>query len=152
MICLPAVARHQGVCLLCSPVQNPMLEDLFETLGGVVSLKTEDELNACMMTTCIMGPIYGIMRQSRDWLTRNSDIPQSVASYLVAKQFQGVVQDAVSNCDNPYRLDELIEEQTSGGLNEQALRNLESLGALESFDMVMDATLRRIQGKSNGTL
>jgi pyrroline-5-carboxylate reductase len=152
MICLPAVARHQGVCLLCSPVQNPPLEELFEALGGVVSLKTEDELNACMMTTCIMGPIYGIMRQSRDWLTRNSGISQSVASYLVAKQFQGVIQDAVSDCENPYRLEELIEEQTAGGLNEQALRNLESQGALESYDKVMDAILRRVEGKSNGTL
>lgn len=152
MICLPAVARHQGVCLLCSPVHNPILEELFDAVGGVVSLKTEDELNACMMTTCIMGPIYGIMRQSRDWLTRNCDIPPSVASFLVAKQYQAVIQDAVSDCENPYRLDELIDEQTAGGLNEQALRHLESLGALESYDKVMDAILHRIEGKSNGTL
>jgi pyrroline-5-carboxylate reductase len=127
-----------------------MLEGLFQAIGGVVSLKTEQELNVCMMTTCIMGPIYGIMRQSRDWLTTNSGISPSVASYLVAKQYQGVIQDAVFDCENPYRLDELIDEQTVGGLNEQALRNLESLGALESYDKVMDAILRRIQGQSNG--
>jgi pyrroline-5-carboxylate reductase len=152
MICLPAVARHQGVCLLCSPVQNPILEELFKAVGGVVALKTEDELSACMMTTCIMGPIYGMMRQSRNWLTKNSNISQSLASYLVAKQFQGVIQDAVSDCENPRRLDELIDEQTNGGLNEQALRNLEASGVLESYDKVMDAILSRIQGKSKGTL
>jgi pyrroline-5-carboxylate reductase len=99
-----------------------------------------------------MGPIYGMMRQSRDWLTKHGNISQGVASYLVAKQFQGMIQDAVSDCENPHRLEELIQEQTPGGLNEQALRNLESLGALESYDKVMDAILSRIQGKSSGVL
>jgi len=152
MICLPAVARHQGVCLLCSPIPNPSLETLFNAVGGVLSVKTEDELQACMMTTCIMGPIYGIMRQSRDWLVRNTDISQSEASYLVAKQYQGAVQDAVVDCENPDRLDELIQEQTKGGLNEQALRNLESLGGLEAYDKVMDAILSRIAGDSDGSV
>jgi hypothetical protein len=39
-------------------------------------------------------------------------------------------------------LDELIEEQTAGGLNEKALQSLESLGALEFYDNVMDAILK----------
>jgi len=152
MICLPAIARHQGVCLLCSPIPNPSLEALFEAVGGVLSVETEDELSACMMTTCVMGPLYGIMKKSRDWLVRNSNISQSQATYLVAKQYQGIVQDAVINCDDPNRLDDLVEEQTPGDLNEQALRNLEILGGLEAYDKVMDDILSRITGKSDGSV
>lgn len=150
MICLPAVARHQGVCLLCSPVKNLALENLFEAVGGVLAVKTEEELNACMMTTCVMGPIYGIMRSSRDWLIKHTDISESQASYLIAKQYQGAVQDAVVDCENPSRFDDLIAEQTRGGLNEQALRNLESLGGLKAYGTTMDAILSRINGESDG--
>ena len=152
MICLPAVARHQGVCLLCSPAPNPMLESLFDAVGGILAVNTEEELNACMMTTCVMGPIYGLMRNSRDWLVKNTDISQSQASYLVAKQYQGAVQDAVIDCNRATRLDDLIAEQTPGGLNEQALRNLELLGGLETYDKVMDAILSRINGESDGSV
>ena len=152
MICLPAIARHQGVCLLCSPTRNLLLEKLFDSVGGVLSVRTEDELNACMMTTCVMGPIYGIMRQSRDWLEKNTNLSQSEASYLVAKQYQGAIQDTVIDCSNPARFDDLIEEQTPGGLNEQALKNLESLGGLDAYDQVMDAILSRIEGKSDGSI
>ena len=129
-----------------------MLEQLFDALGGVLAVKTEEELNACMMTTCVMGPIYGLMRSSRDWLVKHTDISLSEASYLVAKQYQGAVQDAVVDCEDPNRLDDLIAEQTPGGLNEQALRNLESLGGLDAFDKVMDAIVSRINGDSDGSV
>ncbi|CAB9515813.1 NADP oxidoreductase coenzyme F420-dependent [Seminavis robusta] len=153
MICLPAVARHQGVCLLCSPVPNPALEALFEAVGGVLALETEEELNVAMVTTCVMGPIYGVMAQSRDWLTQNCpSLSKSDASYLVAKQYQGAIQDAVIDCKDANRLDDLIEEQTPGGLNAQALKNWKTLGALGSYDKVMDAVLMRIEGKSDGSL
>lgn len=50
-------------------------------------------------------------------------------------------------------LDLLIEEQTPGGLNEQTLRNLESVGFfIKSCDDTMEAVLERIQGKSDGSL
>lgn len=153
MICLPAVARHQGVCLLCSPVPNQQLENLFDAVGGVLAVQTEAELNACMMTTCVMGPIYGLMRTSRDWLVSQTNISKADASYLVAKQYQGAVQDAVVDCEtDPDRLDNLIAEQTKGGLNEQALRNLDTLGGLEAYDKVMDAIVARINGDSDGSV
>ena len=42
------------------------------------------------------------------------------ASYFVGRSYLSMVQDAERNCqDNPRRFDDLIEEQTPGGLNEQ---------------------------------
>jgi pyrroline-5-carboxylate reductase len=155
MICLPSVARHQGVCLHCSPTPNPWLTKAFQSVGGVVTLQTEAELEACMVTTCIMGPMYGIMRQARDWLLQNTKLSPEDASYLVTQQYIGAVQDVEREGGggrNPNRLDDLIEEQTTGGLNEQALANLDKSGGLEAQTKVMDATLSRIRGESDGSV
>ena len=50
------------------------------------------------------------------------------------------------NCDDSSAriIDDLIAEQTPGGLNEQALQNWEQLDGLDSFEQVMDAILSRI--------
>lgn len=152
MICLPAVAKHQGICLLCSPTPNSQLEELFHAVGGVVALKTEEQLNACMMTTCIMGPFYGWIRTSRNWLVDHANIDQGEASKLIIQQIQGMLSDAQENSDIPSRLDDLINEQTPGGLNEQALKNWEQLDGLTSFEQVMSAILSRINGESDGSI
>jgi pyrroline-5-carboxylate reductase len=151
MICMPSVARHEGVCLHCSPTDNPNLTSLFNALGGVVTCKTEDQLAAAMMTTCVMGPMYGIMRQGRDWLIEKGGFSPEVASYLVSKQYLAMVQDANHHCDNPSRLDDLINEQTPGGVNAQALANVEKLGGLDAYGQTMDAILSRIRGDSDGS-
>ena len=152
MICLPSIARHQGVALHCSPTPTPFLTSLFEALGGVVTLITEKELEACMMTTCVMGPMYGIMREGRDWLLSNTDLSPEDASYLVIKQYIGAVLDTERDIDNPNWLDDLIAEQTPGGINAQALTNLDKLGALDAQRKMMDSILSRIRGESDGSV
>jgi hypothetical protein len=73
---------------------------------------------------------------------------------LIIQQYVGAVQDAERGEEgkNPNRLDDLIHEQTKGGLNEQALANLDALGGLEAQTQVMDATLSRIRGESDGSV
>ena len=41
------------------------------------------------------------------------------ASYFVGRSYLSMVQDAERNCRDSKRFDDLIEEQTPGGLNEQ---------------------------------
>ena len=152
MICLPSIANHQGVCLHCSPkTPNPRLTNMFRQVSGVVTLRTEKEMEAAMVSSCIMGPVYGIMKEGRDWLLGHTSLSPQEASYLIIQQFIGAVQDAEKECEtNPHRLDDLIEEQTPGGLNEQALANLDQLGGLDAQRRVMDATLSRIRGETDG--
>ena len=157
MICLPSIANHQGVCLHCCPTgPNPALTQLFDAVSGVVTLKTESELEACMMTTCMMGPLYGVMKSAKDWLLSNtSSLSEEDATYLVIQQYIGAIQDAEKG-DSKHipasRLEDLIEEQTPGGLNEQALANLAQLGGLAAHDRVMDAIVARIRGESDGSI
>eukprot|EP00521_Asterionellopsis_glacialis_P000850 CAMPEP_0195253830 /NCGR_PEP_ID=MMETSP0706-20130129/4703_1 /TAXON_ID=33640 /ORGANISM="Asterionellopsis glacialis, Strain CCMP134" /LENGTH=289 /DNA_ID=CAMNT_0040306415 /DNA_START=99 /DNA_END=968 /DNA_ORIENTATION=- len=152
MICLPVVAQLQGVCLHCPEQESgSVLTSLFEELGGCVQAKDEELLEAMMLATCTAGPIYGIMRRNRDWLVEKG-LDATSANYLITKQYLGAIQHADTLSTNPKGLDDLVEEQTPGGLNEQALKNLDKLGGLDAFDKIMDATLGRIQGKSDGSL
>ena len=152
VICLPSVAMHQGVSLVV-PEQshNPILLKMLNSLGGHVECKTQETMNAMMVTSGLMGSLYGILRKNRDWLVEKG-VSQTDASYFVSKLYFGMMQDAVQDCDDPRRLDDLIQEQTPGGLNEQALNNLEKLGVMKDYDMVMDALLSRLEGKSDGSL
>jgi pyrroline-5-carboxylate reductase len=175
------VARHEGVALLCCAPSDSSLykdaaapacqgrndnglapatktvESIFQAMGGVVTLQSETEFEACMVTTAIMGPLYGIMREGRDWLLRQTSLSQQEASYLIVKQYVGAIQDAGSkvgddqlSLDSGHLLDELIKEQTQGGLNEQALHNLDKLQGLDAQRRIMDALLARLRGESDG--
>lgn len=154
MICLPSVARHQGVCLHCCPKDNPLLKSLFQSMSGVTTLRTEKELEACMTTTCIMGPLYGTLKNSRDWLLSNTGLSKQEASDLIIQQYVGAIQEALRDEDkqNPDLLDNLIEEQTPGGLNEQALKNFAMLNGLNAQTKVADAIVSRIRGDSDGSI
>ena len=63
-----------------------------------------------------------------------------------------MIRDAEGRSRDPQAYEELIAEQTPGGLNEQGLENLTKLGAIDAFDKVQDAMLDRIEGKSDGSL
>ena len=188
MICLPSIARHDGVALLCCGDNNDdssnsnnnnnttkaFLTKLFNAMGGVVALDSERDLEACMVTTCTMGPLYGTMLKQRDWLLQSTaSLSKADATFLVIKQFAGAISDAeqaaaataTATKDNDdddddsilglaNKLETLIEEQTPGGLNEQALRNYGAvLGGFEDIQQpVMDAILSRIRGETDGSI
>ena len=41
---------------------------MLDALGGCVECANDDIMSALMAPTCLMGPMYGIMRNNRDWL------------------------------------------------------------------------------------
>lgn len=185
MICLPSIARHEGIALLCCGNSNNsnanssdnsnklLLTTLLNTMGGCVVLDTEYDLESCMVTTCTMGPLYGTMKKQRDWLLENTNgkggsLTKKDATNLVMKQFQGAILDATYKFNKEYEndndnenednieidiLENLINEQTPGGLNEQALKNYNILGGLHNIQQkVMDLIVNRIRGISNGEI
>ena len=158
LICLPAVAQHEGVCLVTPKSNNGKLLQLLESLGGVVEATDEAQMSAMMVPSALMGSLYGMMKQSRDWLLKNTGsegtdgMSKSDASYLVGRMFWGMMQDAERRCREDDAFEELIAEQTPGGLNEQALRNWREMGALDDLDRVQDALLKRITGKGDGSI
>lgn len=151
MICLPSVADHEGVSLLTPPTQDSVIISMLESLGGVVQAEDESQMSAMMVTSGLMGSFYGIMKNNRDFLVKQGIAPDK-ASFLVGRMYHSMIRDAEGRCRDPQAYEELIAEQTPGGLNEQGLENLSQLGALDAFDHVQEALLNRITGKSDGSL
>jgi len=153
MICLPAVAQHEGTPLVVPPTKSKLLCDLLSTLGSgtCIECKNEDIMESMMVTTCMMGPIYGLMRTNRDFLIAKG-VSAKDASRMVGRQYWGMVKDALLKCDDENSLDDLIDEQTPGGLNEQSLKNLETVGFLKSYEDAMEAVLSRIKGETDGSM
>ena len=75
---------------------------------------------------CMMGPFYLQLKIIRDWL-ETKGIDPVVASEMVGWTFNGIAGDAKDLCSAvdergaPSGFDELIAEQTPGGLNEKAI-------------------------------
>lgn len=171
MICLPAIAKREG-CALLQPAPAPTpttnnndnnnnidaagsttinVKSMLDALGGCVECKNDDIMNTMMVTTAQMGPLYNVMRNNRDWLVKQG-VSSKDASYFVGRSYLSMTQDAERGCQDPNRFDDLVEEQTPGGLNEQSLKNLEVQGVLGFYDQSMDAVFSRLQGKSDGSL
>jgi len=150
MICLPSVATQQGICLKV-PKGNSILKSLFESLGGCVECENEEMMKVLMAPTGQMGPFYRLLKSNRDWLVKKG-IPENDASFFVTKLYMSMITDAEEDCSNPNRLDALIDEQTPGGLNEQSIKNLESLDIYKAYDLALDATLSRLNGETDGSV
>jgi pyrroline-5-carboxylate reductase len=161
MICLPAVMVCEGTPLLVprctSSTRN--LSSLLSTLGGqegtCIECENEEIMEAMMVSTCMMGPMYGLMRTNRDFLI-SKGVPKRDANNFVARNYWGITKDALVTSleegSEEDSLEKLIAEQTPGGLNEQALRNLSEAGMLDLYTNAMQAVLNRIQGKSDGSM
>ena len=108
-------------------------------------------MEAMMVTTCMMGPMYGLMKRNRDFLIKQG-VPEGDASYVVGRQYFGMVKDALVDCENPDRFDDLIGEQTPGSLNEQTLNNLVKKDFFDSYEKAMVAVLDRIKGETDGSI
>ena len=91
MICLPAISKREA-CALLQPAPSPVptsaddvtnndnnhdeaeninVKSLLNALGGCVECANDEIMNTMMVTTAMMGPMYGIMRNNQDWLGEN---------------------------------------------------------------------------------
>ncbi len=47
---------------------NIDIKAILTALGGCVECPNDTIMNTMMITSCMMGPLYGVMRNNRDWL------------------------------------------------------------------------------------
>jgi pyrroline-5-carboxylate reductase len=147
MICLPSVATHDGTCLLVP--KSHVVKKVLMPLGGCVDCDSEDIMTKMMIPACLMGPMYAIMKGNLDWMVKNG-VPAEDASYYIGRTYLGIAKDAEAKCSDPNHFKDLIEEQTPGGINQQAIENLTKLGALDNYDTAMDKILERLKGGGDG--
>ena len=158
---LPSVAKQEG-CALIVPKStqkecqtNPNIATILcmlNTLGGYVECESEEIMNVMITPTCLMGPLYGILRHNKDWLVKKG-VPAKDATYFVGRNYWSMMQDAERGChEDENHFEELVAEQTPGGLNEQALNNIKELGIFDAYDKTMEAVLSRLHGDSDGSI
>jgi len=74
-----------------------------------------------MVMTGLMGPMYAIARANKEWLLTKG-ISSENSNAFISQTYLSVIQDMAEECHNPERFDQLVAEQTPGGLNEQVSR------------------------------
>ena len=114
---LPPVARHVGATIM-TPA-NAGVAEIFDALGTAVVVDSEPLMKKMMCVTGLMGQFYAQQRQTQAFL-----VAQGVGTF-----------------------DELVHEQTPGGINEQVVRELTEAGAYRALDDTLDGILARIEGR-----
>ena len=174
---LPAIQHDSNIVTTVvdedtSVITLPELMNLLGILGHVVTVTSDEQMSTYMVPTGLMGLLYGIIRTNRDWILNHDDTPDTttisdkrqqqqqqqqrkIATKLVLRCYNNMIQDAIRRLDDDDDdgtdlLEELIQEQTSGGLNEQALAN--GMSIMNIYEQVQDAMLLRILGKSDGSM
>ena len=150
MICLPSIAMGRSPSLIVPP--TPYLEALLGPLGGTVPCSTEAEMTKMMIPTCLMGPYYKMLKEVKTWLVsevgcEGNSAKADKVEFFVKEIFMGMAMDLKGKS-----IQDCIEEQTPGGINEMGVRNWESLGGGGVVDGCCDGVLERLTGKGSGVV
>jgi len=141
---LPPVAHHQGSCVLTP--KHSLAVSVFDQLGTAVAVETESEFKRMMPMTCLMGQIYAQQLQAQKWLVEQG-IDAASAGKWVGAVYHTVTFDAkIAGGHGANGFQELVDEQTPGGLNEQIIREMREAGADDSLATALDGALARIEG------
>jgi pyrroline-5-carboxylate reductase len=143
---LPAVSVHKGATII---LPNPIAERIFSLLGTAVVARTSKELEILLCVSCMMGPFYETCGTIADWLVAEG-VPPETASDFVCGFHDTVLSEAqhrVAHVQGPAAFQELVGEQTPGGLNEANVRDMTSAGTFATYRKALATTLKRLRGE-----
>jgi pyrroline-5-carboxylate reductase len=139
---LPPVAKHRGATIMTP--NNPAIASLFEMLGTVVPLETEALMMKMMPVSSLMGQFYAQQRATQQWLQKEGIDPDSAAKWTGAV-FHCISYDSAKA--GPHTFNELVQEQTAGGINEQVVREFTEGGVYDALSDSLDGILARVEGR-----
>eukprot|EP00039_Didymoeca_costata_P007171 m.97019 g.97019 ORF g.97019 m.97019 type:complete len:291 (+) comp13573_c1_seq1:1784-2656(+) len=140
---LPPVAHHKGATAVYP--RNPTVNSLFTLLGKVVEVDTAEQLTVMQAATALMGPYYQLVGTLQRWMSQNG-IPDDDAATFSSAFFQCVSVD-LENKNTPEALQSLVDEQTPGGLNQEAIERLTAAGTYDTVGVTLDSILARLRHK-----
>ena len=141
---MPAVAQRLGPLTLYPPL--PEIARLLDGLGQLVQLQNESDLDAFWAVTGLMGSYFGWLNEIGTWLSRHDLKDEQIRPYL-ASMFEALGVTAAQRAGEGFdRL--IVEHSTTGGLNEQAYRELKAAGWTTLISQALDLIHARIQGRA----
>lgn len=139
---LPPVAKHHGATVMTPPL--PSIVNLFDSLGTVVPVDTEEQMKKMMPVTALMGQFYAQQQATLRWL-QTQGVDADAAAKWTGAVFHCVSYDSAT--PDVHTFDHLVDEQTPGGLNEQVIREMREAGAFTALADSLDGVLARVEAR-----
>jgi len=153
---LPAVAVHDGVTLFYTIDKSStslvnIVRQVFDALGQCVCVATEKDMSKLPAISCMMGNYYMLLQTCTEWLEEQG------VDRVTATRYVGCVMHSISRDgqlaalretgeDEP-QFQRLILEQTRGGYNEQAIRELTEAGMYAEIKCALSSINARWEGR-----
>lgn len=125
---------------------TPAATVLFSSLGGVVALGNESELDAISAVTALMGDYFARQDLIMQWLTDRGVSAVTSRSYLDGF-FKGLARTSANSASSYQTL--IAEHMTKGGINKQLFRYVKSCQIDDIYRKALDATLERVQNSGS---
>lgn len=145
MVPLPPIAMHRGPIAMCPP--NDKVAAVFGQMGALSQVETEERMHALAAVTAMMGSYFGMMNHLASWLQAQGVTSEQARDYI-GSMAHGLAMTAIEAPEMDFA--ELItEHSTPGGLNEQALRELDRAGWGDLLSRVLGLVEDRMNGKAD---
>ncbi|MFI8743882.1 NAD(P)-binding domain-containing protein [Pseudomonas sp. NPDC077186] len=143
---LTPVALHLGPIAFTPP--DPQLRSLFAPLGTAVAAPDEAALRSLAVVTAQIAPFYALQATIGRWLENQGLDPTEARGY-VSSMFHALATLAMA--DQALSFETLLSEAAPpGGLNEQALSQLQEAGWLTQLEASLDSIQARLLGAGSG--
>jgi pyrroline-5-carboxylate reductase len=139
---LPPIAKHRGATILTPP--HPTAVSFFDALGASVPVESEDEMQKLMCVTTLMGHFYATQRATQQWMLEKG-LDGDVAAKYIGAIFHSISFDSAQATSHTF--EELVAEQTPGGLNQQVIEAMTSEGCYSAQAEALDLILSKLQGQ-----
>ena len=137
---LPPISLGKGPVPICPP--DKQVNFFFNKIGTTVEIKSEKSSKNFWATSGMMAPFYEMLRVLADWLVKKG-IKRNEAQKYITSLFVALSKDSVINSKKHLKY-LVAESQTSGGLNQQAVRELKKYGFYKSLEKSLNGILKRL--------
>jgi len=137
---LPPISLKKGPVPICPP--DKQVKGFFNKIGTTVEIKNEKLSKNFWATSAMMAPFYEILKVLSDWLVKRG-IKRNEAQKYITSLFVALSEDSVINSKKHLKY-LVAESQTSGGLNQQAVRELKKYGFYKSLEKSLNGILKRL--------
>jgi pyrroline-5-carboxylate reductase len=139
VLCLPTVAVGEGAMAIHP--DSVWARAVFQPLGDVAAVENEYELEILWSVTGLMATQIQLISSVVQWVEQRG-VSVHKADRYVRRTFAAITQQVASS---KYSLDRLVgDAQTKGGLNEQALRELQEASIFEAVVAALNHAARRL--------
>ena len=137
---LPPISLGKGPVPIYPP--DKQVKNFFDKIGTTVEIRSEQSSKNFWATAGMMAPFYEMLKVLADWLVKRG-IKRNEAQKYITSLFVALSKDSVINSKKHLKY-LVAESQTSGGLNQQAVRELKKYGFYKSLEKSLNGILKRL--------